>query len=81
MVVLAFNPSIQEAKAAELCEFEASLVYRVSSRTARTSGLVAHACNPSVVEAEAREWQFEVSQGHIICPYDEKNINIIIKYN
>ena len=28
----AFNPSTQEAEA-ELCEFEASLVYKVSSRT------------------------------------------------
>jgi hypothetical protein len=30
-----FNPSIQEAEAEDLCEFEASLVYRVTSRTAR----------------------------------------------
>ena len=50
-------------------------------RTHASQSVRIDACNPSVVEAEAREWQFEVSQGHIICPYDEKNINIIIKYN
>ena len=32
MVVYTFNPSTLEA---DLCEFEVSLVYRVSSRTAR----------------------------------------------
>ena len=32
----AFNPSIQEAEL-ELCEFKASLVYRVSSRTVRVT--------------------------------------------
>ena len=32
----AFNLDIQETEA-ELCEFEASLVYRVSSRTARAT--------------------------------------------
>ena len=35
MVVYAFNPSTQEA-VASLREFEASLVYKVSSRTVRT---------------------------------------------
>jgi hypothetical protein len=30
MVILTFNPSTREAKAAFLCKFEASLVYRVS---------------------------------------------------
>jgi hypothetical protein len=34
VVVYAFNPSTWEA---EISEFEASLVYRVSSRTARTT--------------------------------------------
>jgi hypothetical protein len=34
MVAHAFNPSTQEAEAGE-SEFEASLVYKVSSRTAR----------------------------------------------
>jgi len=33
---LVFNPSTQEGETeADLCDFEASLVYRVSSRTAR----------------------------------------------
>ena len=51
-----FNPNTQTE--AELCEFEVSQVYRVSSRTARAtqrnpvlknsqSGMVAHAINPS----------------------------------
>jgi hypothetical protein len=35
MVAHAFNPSTQEAEAGGFLEFEASLVYRVSSRTAR----------------------------------------------
>jgi hypothetical protein len=38
VVVHAFNPSIWEAEAAsDLCEFKASLVYRVSSRTTRAT--------------------------------------------
>jgi hypothetical protein len=36
-VVHAFNPSTQEAEAGGFLEFEASLVYRVSSRTARAT--------------------------------------------
>jgi hypothetical protein len=35
MVAHAFNPSTWEAKAGEFLNFEASLVYRVSSRTVR----------------------------------------------
>jgi hypothetical protein len=35
MVVHAFNPSTWEAEAGEFLEFQDSLVYRVSSRTAR----------------------------------------------
>jgi hypothetical protein len=35
MVAHVFNPSIQEAEAGKISEFEASLVYKVSSRTAR----------------------------------------------
>ena len=37
VVVHAFNPSTQETEAVNLCEFETSLVYRASSRTARTT--------------------------------------------
>ena len=37
MVVHVFNPSTREAEAGRFSEFEASLVYRVSSRTARTT--------------------------------------------
>jgi hypothetical protein len=37
MVAHTFNPSIQEAEAGKFIEFEASLVYRVSSRTARAT--------------------------------------------
>jgi hypothetical protein len=33
----AFNLNTQEAEAGSLCEFKASLVYRLSSRTARTT--------------------------------------------
>ena len=36
-VVQTFNPSTWEAEARDLCEFEASLVYRESSRTARAT--------------------------------------------
>ena len=36
-MVWAFNPSIWEAEAGRFFEFEASLVYRVSSRTARAT--------------------------------------------
>jgi hypothetical protein len=36
-MVLAFNPSTQEAEAVDLYEFKARLVYRGSSRTARGS--------------------------------------------
>jgi hypothetical protein len=32
-----FNPSTWEAEAGKISEFEASLVYRVSSRTARAT--------------------------------------------
>jgi hypothetical protein len=35
MVASAFNPSTGRQRQADLCEFEASLVYIVSSRTAR----------------------------------------------
>jgi hypothetical protein len=35
--VHAFNPSSRDAEAGDLCEFEASLVYRMSSRTARAT--------------------------------------------
>ena len=35
MVAHAFNPSTREAEAGGSLEFEASLVYKVSSRTAR----------------------------------------------
>jgi hypothetical protein len=35
VVVHAFNPSTWEAKAGRISEFKASLVYKVSSRTAR----------------------------------------------
>ena len=35
VVAHAFNPSIWEAEAGGISEFEASLVYKVSSRTAR----------------------------------------------
>jgi hypothetical protein len=35
--VHAFNPSTQEAEAGGFSEFEASLVYRVSSRIARAT--------------------------------------------
>ena len=37
VVVHAFNPTLRRQRQAELCEFEASLVYRASSRTARTT--------------------------------------------
>jgi Tat protein secretion system quality control protein TatD with DNase activity len=37
VVVHAFNSSMQEAEAGVSLEFEASLVYRVSSRTARAT--------------------------------------------
>jgi hypothetical protein len=38
VVELVFNPSTQEAERyLDLCEFKASLVYRVSSRTARAT--------------------------------------------
>jgi hypothetical protein len=37
MVVHAFNPSTWEAKSRQISEFKASLVYKVSSRTARAT--------------------------------------------
>ena len=37
MVVHAFSLSTWEAEAGNLCEFEASLVYRANSRTARAT--------------------------------------------
>jgi hypothetical protein len=37
VVAYAFNPSTQEAEADRSLEFEASLVYGVSSRTARAT--------------------------------------------
>jgi len=37
VTVHTFDPSTQEAKAADLCWFEASLVYGASSRTARAT--------------------------------------------
>jgi hypothetical protein len=37
VVAHAFNPSTWEADAGEFLEFEASLIYRVSSRTARAT--------------------------------------------
>jgi hypothetical protein len=37
MMVHAFNPSTWEAEAGRFLEFEASLVYRVSFRTARAT--------------------------------------------
>ena len=40
MVVHTFSPSTQEAEAMDLCEFKASLVDIVSSRTARANYIV-----------------------------------------
>ena len=37
MVVHAFNPSSQEGRSRQISEFEASLVYKVSFRTARAT--------------------------------------------
>jgi len=37
VVAHTFNPSMQDAEAVDLCEFQASLVYRVTSRTARAT--------------------------------------------
>ena len=37
VVEYTFNPSTQEAEQVDLCEFEATLVYRASSRTARAT--------------------------------------------
>jgi hypothetical protein len=37
MVVHAFNPSTQEGRSRQISEFEASLVYKVSSRTVRAT--------------------------------------------
>jgi hypothetical protein len=37
VVVHQLNPNTQEAELVDHCEFEASLVYRVSSRTARAT--------------------------------------------
>jgi hypothetical protein len=37
VVAHTFNPSTREAEAGRISEFEASLVYRVSSRTARAT--------------------------------------------
>jgi hypothetical protein len=37
VVTRAFNPSTQEAEAGRSLEFEATLVYRVNSRTARAT--------------------------------------------
>jgi hypothetical protein len=67
MVAHAFNPSIWwgwgEDRGRRISEFKASLVYKVSSRTARATqrnpvsknkqNVVAHAFNPSTQEAEA----------------------------
>jgi len=36
-VASAFNPSVWEAEAEGLCEFRASVVYRVNSRRARAT--------------------------------------------
>jgi hypothetical protein len=37
VVAQSYNPSTQEAEAGRVSEFEASLVYRVSSKTARAT--------------------------------------------
>jgi hypothetical protein len=37
VVAHAFNPSTQEGRGRQISEFEASLVYKVSSRTARAT--------------------------------------------
>jgi hypothetical protein len=37
VVAHAFNPALGRQRQADLCEFEASLIYRVSSRTPRTN--------------------------------------------
>jgi hypothetical protein len=37
VVAHAFNPSTREARGRQISEFEASLVYRVSSRTAKAT--------------------------------------------
>jgi hypothetical protein len=37
VVVHTFNPSIQTQRQVDLCELEASLVYRMSSRRARAT--------------------------------------------
>ena len=53
-----FSPSTWEAKQAELCEFKASLVYRVSSKTAKATEktcLKKQITKPELTEAKT-EW-------------------------
>ena len=70
----ACNPSILGGRGRQISEFEASLVYRVSSRTARATQrnpvsknqnswvVVAHACNPSILGGRGRRIsEFEAS--------------------
>jgi RNase P/RNase MRP subunit p29 len=76
MVVLAFNPSTLGGRGRQISEFEASLVYRVNSRTARATkrnsvsnktkqnktGMVVLAFNPSTLGGRGRQIsEFEAS--------------------
>jgi hypothetical protein len=68
MAVHAFNPNTWEAEAGGSLEFEASLVYRVSSRTARaTQRNPVSKKKKSTGEHLGEEWVFCVKEIPCAC--------------
>lgn len=67
MVVHTFHPSAQEAETGgSRKEFEASLGCMILSQKYKKVGVMVHAFNCSIREAETGE--FEVRQGYIVRP-------------
>jgi hypothetical protein len=70
VVAHAFNPSTREAEAGRwISEFEASLVYRVSSRTARAAqkNPVSKNQKNKTKQNKTKEKYFEEMEVHITC--------------
>jgi hypothetical protein len=68
VVAHAFNPSTWEAEAGESLEFEASLVYKVSSRTVRT---MQRPCSPPPKKKKTKSTKLQQTVKQTTSPYSK----------